>query len=66
MRTKKTKIMVYLDLILVLFLFIGEMRCIGKAIKCNWNPVGAAEVIYTASALTGLGGIVGWIPIKDY
>jgi hypothetical protein len=44
---------------------IGEVKCIYKAVKCNWNPVGKAEVIYTVSACTGLGAIVGWIDIKD-
>lgn len=44
---------------------IGEIRCIYKAINCNWEPVGKAEVIYTAAALSGFGAIVGWINIED-
>jgi len=36
-----------------------------KLVKCNWEPVGKAEIIYTASACTGLGAIVGWFNIKD-
>lgn len=47
------------------FLFIGEVRCVIKAVKCDWDPVGKAEVIYTAAALTGFGSIVGWMNIKD-
>lgn len=49
----------------VLGLIIGEVLCIIKAIRCNWEPVGKAEVIYTVGACTGLGGIIGWIYIKD-
>jgi len=49
----------------VLFFLIGEVMCIVKAIKCNWEPVGKAEIIYTGAALTGLGSIVGWFNIED-
>jgi len=48
-----------------LFLFIGEIKCIYKAFNCNWNPIGKAEILYTASALTGFGAFVGWIYIED-
>jgi hypothetical protein len=44
---------------------IGEIKCIIKAWNCNWEPIGKAEIIYTASACCGLGFIVGWITIKD-
>ena len=44
---------------------IGEVRCIYKAVTCNWEPIGKAEVLYTASALCGLGAIVGYIEIED-
>lgn len=44
---------------------IGEIKCIYKAIDCNWEPVGKAEVIYTATACCGLGCIVGYIDIQD-
>ena len=49
----------------VLFLIAGEIQCIYKACKCNWNPIGKAEVIYTAAAVTSLGAIVGWFNIED-
>ena len=52
-------------LVIVILLFVGEVKCIIKAIRCNWDPVGKAEVIYTASALVGVGSIVGWIDIQD-
>lgn len=43
----------------------GEVMCIYKAAMCNWEPVGKAEVIYTASALTGFGVVVGYLDIED-
>lgn len=46
-------------------LTVGEVRCIIKAARCNWDPIGKAEVIYTAAVFTGTGAIVGWIDIKD-
>lgn len=55
---------------ILIFLFwaaaiIGEIRCIYKAVTCNWEPIGKAEIIYTGSALTGAGCIVGWFDIQD-
>jgi hypothetical protein len=46
-------------------LLIGEIRCFYKAITCNWSPIGKAEIIYTISAFTGFGVIVGYINIED-
>jgi hypothetical protein len=43
----------------------GEVRCIYKAVTCNWEPIGKAEIIYTVSALTGFGVITGYININD-
>lgn len=56
---------VIFSIMLTLFLIIGEIRCIVKAVNCNWEPIGKAEVIYTVSAFTGFGVIVGWIDIED-
>lgn len=50
---------------LILLPIIGEVLCIYKAVKCNWEPVGKAEMVYTVSAITGLGCIVGYIDIQD-
>ena len=58
------KILILPVLLGVVFM-AGEVMCIVKAVKCNWEPVGKAEVIYTASAVCGLGCIVGWINIED-
>ena len=59
---KKTGLLVGLVIVL---LVVGEIRCIYKAITCNWEPIGKAEIVYTGSALTGIGCIVGWIDIED-
>jgi hypothetical protein len=32
---------------------------------CNWEPVGKAEIVYTIGTFTGLGAIIGYIPIED-
>jgi len=53
------------SIVLVLLPLIGEVLCIYKAVKCNWEPVGKAEMVYTVSAITGLGCIVGYIDIQD-
>lgn len=53
------------SLIVAILLFVGEVKCFYKALTCDWNPIGKAEVIYTASAFTGLGAVVGWIDIED-
>ena len=50
---------------LAILCLVGEIRCIYKAINCNWNPIGKAEVIYTAGALTGFGCIIGYFNIED-
>lgn len=52
-------------LVVIAMLLVGEVKCVVKAVRCDWNPVGKAEVIYTGAALTGLGAIVGWINIED-
>lgn len=51
--------------LLYIFLIIGEVRCVYKAVTCNWEPIGKAELIYTGGALTGAGCIVGWFNIED-
>ena len=55
--------------ILVLLLYIvgivGEVKCFIKMINCNWEPIGKAEVLYTASFFTGVGAITGYLDIKD-
>lgn len=50
---------------ITILLVVGEVKCIIKAIDCNWEPVGKAEIIYTGASLTGLGCVVGYINIED-
>ncbi len=53
-------------LIAIIFLLIGWIKCIVKAIECNYEPIGKAEVIYvTGSVVPFIGGIAGWINIED-
>lgn len=59
------KKLIFIWLIMIILLLTGEIKCIIKAINCNWEPIGKAEVIYTTAAFTGLGAIVGWIDIED-
>ena len=49
----------------VILFIVGEIKCIVKAIRCNWDPVGKAEIIYSGAAVTGLGFIIGWLDIQD-
>ena len=62
---KTVIITVSLYSLLIIAILVGEIRCIVKACQCNWDPVGKAEVIYTVSACTGLGMVVGYINIED-
>lgn len=62
---KTTIVLLIVQVIIYILVLVGEIKCIIKAINCNWDPVGKAEVIYTVSACTGLGAIVGWINIED-
>lgn len=59
------KKLIAFQIILIGLVLAGEIQCIYKAVKCNWEPIGKAEIIYTDSACTGLGAIVGWFDIKD-
>jgi hypothetical protein len=56
---------IIIGLVIALLAIVGEVKCIIKAINCNWEPVGKAEIVYTGSAVLGLGCIVGYIDIQD-
>ena len=58
------KKVIFIILIWILGL-IGEISCIYKAVTCNWEPIGKAEIFYTVGACTGLGAVIGWIDIED-
>ena len=63
MKTGIAVILIYVAIIGALL--VGEVKCIIKAIDCNWEPVGKAEIVYTGASLTGLGCIVGYLDIQD-
>jgi hypothetical protein len=63
MKTVITLIVIYSAIIIAAL--VGEVKCIIKAIDCNWEPVGKAEIVYTGASLTGLGCIVGYMDIQD-
>lgn len=57
----------FIPFLIILLLLVGEIRCIYKAVTCDWSNRTSykAEAIYTVSALTGLGVIVGYFDIED-
>jgi hypothetical protein len=56
---------VLLPIIFIGAVILGEILCIYKAVKCNWEPIGKAEIIYTAGIFTPLGPVIGYINIED-
>jgi len=58
-------LLIFSPYIFAAILLVGEIKCIAKAIKCDWEAPYRAEIIYTASALTGLGAVVGYLNIDD-
>lgn len=62
---KNGKFIVIIYIAILILAIVGEVKCIIKSVNCNWEPIGKAEVVYTASALTGAGCVVGWININD-
>ena len=52
-------------ILFVAAMIIGEISCIVRAISCNWNPIGKAEIIYTGASVLGLGCVIGYISIED-
>jgi len=54
--------------VVLLFLILGTIGYIlniYKMCKCNFNPIGKAEVLYTVGTFTGTGSVIGWFDIKD-
>jgi hypothetical protein len=54
-----------LGILLVLTMLAGEVQCFVKMVRCNWSPVGKAEVLYTMGTFTFTGCIIGWFDIED-
>ena len=59
----------YLILISVILFWVavlfGEIKCIYKVFQCDFKAPYKAEIIYGASALTGIGAVVGYFNIED-
>lgn len=62
---KDTGNMILVGLLLIILSAAGEILCVIKATRCDWEAPYKAEAVYTISALTGLGSIVGWFNISD-
>jgi hypothetical protein len=65
---KKYNVEIFTGLFIFLLCFaviFGEVRCIVKMVKCNWEPIGKAEIFYTVGTFTGTGAIIGYLNIKD-
>jgi len=50
---------------LIIGALVGEVKCIIKMVKCNWEPIGKAEIMYTVGTFTGFGSIIGYLDIED-
>jgi hypothetical protein len=61
----KTSIVFVVYALIVIGALVGEVKCIIKMVQCNWEPIGKAEIIYTAGTFTGLGCIIGYLDIQD-
>ena len=63
---KKMQFKFFTYIILVVFAVTGWVKCVIKAVSCNWEPIGKAEVFYTVSCfIPPVGAVVGWIDIED-
>lgn len=65
MKKPQFDILTFVSILLIAAAFFGEIRCVYKAVTCNWEPIGKAEVIYTAGAFTGLGTVIGYFNVED-
>jgi hypothetical protein len=59
------KLGIVIGILIAVGAVVGEVMCIVKAVNCNWEPVGKAEIVYTGAACVGLGAIVGYMDIED-
>lgn len=60
-----TLLILGIQLLIVTFCFIGEIRCIYKFCKCDFKQPYKAEIVYGIGSFTGAGAIIGWININD-
>jgi len=62
---KKSTIGIVVYLAIIILAITGWVKCIVKTVKCNWEPIGKAEIIYTIGTFTGAGAVIGYLNIKD-
>ena len=63
---KKNKMDWSIPMILfVLFLVIGEILCIVGFVTSDFKPSYKREIIYGLGMVTGTGGIIGWLDLKE-
>ncbi len=52
-------------LLLIIVLIVGEVKCIIKFFKSDFEPSYKREAIYGFSALVGVGAVVGYMDFPD-
>jgi len=62
---KSGLLVILVSVAFVISLIVGEVMCIYKMCKCNWDPIGKSEIFYTVGTFTGAGCIIGYFDIKD-
>jgi len=63
--SSKITLFIIFRTLLYIFLLLGEIQSVIKAIDSDWKPIGKREIIYTAAFFTGTGSIIGWLDIPD-
>jgi hypothetical protein len=48
-------------IMLMIMAFVGEIMCVYRLFKCDFEPSYKAEAIYAISLVTGFGAITGYI-----
>ena len=51
--------------LIVVGLVIGEILCIYKFVTCDFEPSYKEEIVYGIGMVTGTGGIIGWLDLKE-
>lgn len=46
---------------LVIIALVGEVKCVIKLVKCDFQPSYKAEILYGVGTFTGLGAIFGYV-----
>ena len=54
-----------ISFLVIAFLAVGEIKCIVKFIKCDFEPDYKAEVVY-GIGLISYGPIIGWCNVGEH